>query len=416
VTLTELAARLGRGEQPEAVELLKHNPVRVVARSGEAIVKVWLRPSRAPAREARALREAARRGVPVPELLDSGTDWVATHFIEARPAVREDTPKLLPVIERMHDAGMLHGDLHLGNLLMQGDQPLILDLQRARFLPGLPGVLRSRELGYFAYSLGDPLPPSLEGVRFWRGWRAHKHWRSRTRRCVLESSGFTSFSVGKQGGFRRREVEPGALKAALLELDGAETLKLGSGTSLYRSRGWIVKQYGAKRAARRAWINARGLEARGIETSPALAWAGPWLVMRDAGPTLIDWIEERFEAAPGAEQLEMAEALGTLLGTLHSHGIYHADLKANNVAWAPGAPPRLLDTDRVRFGIGISRRHRIKNLAQLNAALPDLVPNPLRERALQVYTDTCQFAGEFSQLRAAVIELSLRRAHRWSGC
>jgi tRNA A-37 threonylcarbamoyl transferase component Bud32 len=416
VTLTELAARLGRAELPEGVELLKRNPVRVVARSGEAIVKVWLRPSRTPAREVRALREAARRGVPVPELLDSGPDWIATRFVEARPALREDTPKILPVIERMHDAGMLHGDLHLGNLLMQGDQPVLLDLQRARFLPALPGILRSRELGYFAYSLGDPLPRSLEGVRFWRSWRAQRHWRSRTRRCVLESSGFTAFELAGQHGFRRREVEPEELRRALLELDGAETLKRAGGTSLYRSRGWIVKQYGAQRAARRAWINARGLEARGIETSPALAWAGPWLVMRDAGPTLIDWVEQHFEAAPETEQLEMAQALGTLLGTLHSRGIYHADLKANNLAWAPGVPPRLLDTDRVRFVIGISRRHRVKNLAQLNAALPDLVPNALRERALQVYTETCRFSGEVSQLRSAAIELSLRRAHRWSGC
>ena len=112
----------------------------------------------------------------------------------------------------------------------------------------------------------------------------------------------------------------------------------------------------------------------------------------------------------------MAESLGTLLGTLHSRGIYHADLKANNVAWAPGDPPRLLDTDRVRFGIGVSRRHRVKNLAQLNAALPDIVPNPLRERALQNYTEVCQYSGDVSRLRGAAIEQSLRRGHRWGGC
>jgi tRNA A-37 threonylcarbamoyl transferase component Bud32 len=416
LTLAELGAALRRGELPEGAELIKRNPVRLVARRGDALVKVWLRPSKAPAREARGLREAARRGVSVPELLEFGADWIATRFIEARPAVREDMEKILPVIERMHAAGMLHGDLHLGNVLMQGDQPLLLDLQRARFLPVLPRLLRARELGYFAYSLGDPLPPPLERVRFWRSWRAQRHWRSRTRRCLLESSGFTTFEAVGQRGFRRREVGPEELRRALTERDEAETLKQEGDTRLYRSHGWIVKQYPTARAARRAWINARGLEARGLGPSPALAWAGPWLVMRDIGPTVIQWVEQHFDAAPEAERLEMAGALGKLLGTLHDRGIYHADLKANNIAWTPGAPPRLLDSDQVRFGIGISRRRRIKNLAQLNAALPDLVPGPLRERALRVYTETCRFAGDVGRLRDAVIELSLRRAHRWSGC
>ena len=50
--------------------------------------------------------------------------------------------------------------------------------------------------------------------------------------------------------------------------------------------------------------------------------------------------------------------------------------------WRPGAEPRLLDYGAVQFSARVPRRRRVKNLAQLNAALPDLVPAALREAAL----------------------------------
>ncbi len=113
--LESLARRLREGEVPQGVTVLKHNPVRHVVRADGVVLKVFLTPSRRPAREGRALRKATALGVPVPRLLGVGRDWVATGFIEGRTAVREDLPRILPVVDHMHSSGMLHRDLHLGN-------------------------------------------------------------------------------------------------------------------------------------------------------------------------------------------------------------------------------------------------------------------------------------------------------------
>jgi hypothetical protein len=290
---------------------------------------------------------------------------------------------------------MLHGDLHLGNLIETGSGVVMTDLQGSRFLPWVPPPLRRRELGYLAYSLGEPLPAELAHVRFWRDRRARRHLRSRTRRCVLESGEFTRWRIGGNSGFRRRETDPDAL---------------------FRADAWILKEHRSAREARRAWINGQGLEVRGIRTGRALAWVGRWVVMEDAGETVTDWVEGRFERAGAEEREELLDALADVLGDLHRRGIYHADLKANNFTWGRGAPPRLLDYGRVHFGRGVSLGRRVKNLAQLNAALPDVVPGTLRERGFRRYVARAGFHGNAEELRRRVIELSLRRDHRWRGC
>jgi tRNA A-37 threonylcarbamoyl transferase component Bud32 len=414
--LAALAGRLRRGEVPDGARLLRRNPVRASARVGGLLLKVWMRPSSAPRREARALARAAALGLRVPELVGVGDDWIATHWLDQRPATRGDLDAILATVERMHGAGMLHGDLHLGNLLADDAGIVLTDLQRARFLPALPGWLRRRELGFLAYSLGEPLPPELERARFWRDWRAQRHWRSRTRRCVVESGAFTAFRTDGARGFRRRDVDPVRLARTLDLVATAAPWKARPRASLYRVDGLFVKEHPSERRARRAWLRGNGLEARGIATGRPLAWAGRFLVMEDAGATLADWVDADFDASHEAVREACAHALGDLVAALHRRGIYHADLKANNVAFAPGAPPRLLDYGRVRFGWRVSLRRRRKNLAQLNAALPDQVGRAFRERAFARYLEAIGFDGDAGALRRRVIAESVSRRHRWSGC
>ena len=414
--LEELADSLRRGETPRDVATLKVNPVRQVVRADDVVLKLFLNPQRRAARESRALEKAASRGVPVPELLASGPDWVATRWFGGRAATRADLSRILPAVEHMHEAGMLHGDLHLGNCLVDGEKLMLLDLQRSRFWPALPRVLRHWELGQLAYSLGEPLPESLQHLRFWQTYRAHRHWRSRTRRSLKESSRFTRFSALGLEGYRLREADTNALVRALETLDEAEPIWTRPGGQLYRSGPWVVKQHGDERSARAAWVAGHGLEARGIRTALPVACLGPWLVMEDAGPTVVEWAEASFAGANDSERSEMMQALSALLSDLHRRGIYHADMKACNITWRPGDPPRLLDYEKVRFGRRVPFRRRMKNLAQLNSALPDVIPNPLREQGLQRYLECSAFRGDVARLRREVIELSLSRQHRWRGC
>ncbi|MFQ5514636.1 MAG: lipopolysaccharide kinase InaA family protein [Myxococcota bacterium] len=416
--LEALAAALRAGPEraPIPYELLKSSPVRRVLRSGEVVLKLFREGRGRAAREAAALRRARERTIPVPELLAWGDDWVATRWVDGRPARREDLPALLEVVERMHEHGMLHRDLHLGNFLVHGEGIALLDVQRAIFLPHLPHWLRRWELGRLAYSLGEPLPDALQALRFWRDLRAQQHGRSRTRRCLRESSRFTRFEHGGASGFRLRDADPRMLAQALDSIASAERIWERPGGHLYRSGAWILKQHPHERQARSAWINGHGLEARGIRTALPVAWVGRWLVMEDAGRTIVDWIEAEFTRAPASVHEEMMRALADLMAALHRGGIYHSDMKACNIVWEPGRGPQLLDYAKVIFLRRVSRRRRLKNLAQLNSALPDVVPGPLRDAAFERYLERSGFRGDASRLRREVIEMSLKRAHRWHGC
>ncbi len=414
----EALARAVRAEElPVDAVLLKSNPVRRVVRRGETVLKVFLMPgTRAAAREAACLRRAEGAGIPVPALRGHGADWVATAWCPGRPAERGDLERLLPIVDQMHSAGLLHRDLHLGNFLIDGERVTLLDVQRALFLPFLPQWLRRWELGRLAYSLGEPLAERLAPVRRWRDLRAHQHWRSRTRRCLKESSRFTRFELDGAYGFRLREVSPEDLRRTFTRLEEAELIWPRPGGHIYRSGGWIVKQHIGVRDARAAWIAGHGLEARGIRTARPLAWVDRWLIMEDAGRTVVEWVEEEFAGASTGVQEETVEMLVDLMADLHRRGIYHADMKACNIIWSPGQAPRLLDYERVRFGWSVPQRRRTKNLAQLNSALPDVIPGALRELGLRRYVERSRFRGDVDRLRRDVVALSLARAHRWHGC
>ena len=209
---------------------------------------------------------------------------------------------------------------------------------------------------------------------------------------------------------------PQTLAAGLAALSGVTPFKTSRGGALYRLAPWVAKRFASEGEARRAWLGGNGLVARGIGACTPLAWAGRWLVMEDAGATLSDWVDADFTKSTEFERDELGRALGSLLAKLHRRGVYHADLKANNVVWRPGDAPRLLDYGRVRFAARVSRRRRVKNLAQLNAALPDVVPARLRELALASYLAESEAGDEPAALRRDVIAESVRRAHRWRGC
>lgn len=407
----ELATAVRRGEIPDSVTVLKQNRVRCVVHADDAVLKVYLQRQNRSGREARAIGRAAERGLSVARVLDCGLGWLALDFIPGRDASREDVPALLPEIDRLHQAGVLHRDLHVFNFRIGPKGPVLLDFQKALFLPWLPSWMRQRELGYFADSLGEPLPSELESVRSWRDRRAYQHARHRTKRCLVESGGFTRFG----SGFRRRDTDPATLDSILAEPRSGELLKDGPNGQLFGLNGLILKCFGSARAARRAWINANGLEARQIGVARALAVRDRWLVMEDAGATVIDWVESSFATATPEQHSQLADSLGVLLADLHNRGIYHADLKANNICWQPGAAPLLLDYGTVRFGRQVGARRRIKNLAQLNAALPDSVGPELRRRGLEAYLARRRPTQDAEELRRSVVRESLARGHRWTG-
>ena len=108
------------------------------------------------------------------------------------------------------------------------------------------------------------------------------------------------------------------------------------------------------------------------------------------------------------------ETLGALATSLHARGADHGDLKASHVYLDPGleAPPRLLDLEGVRFGRRISRRRRLRALAQLNASLPDRFPDAARVAAFSRYARRLPLGRRALK---KIVARSRARSHRWSG-
>jgi len=58
----------------------------------------------------------------------------------------ETFSKIGAVIRWMHDLGVYHGDLHVGNILLDGNQPYIVDFDKARLCHSMTEFLRLRNL------------------------------------------------------------------------------------------------------------------------------------------------------------------------------------------------------------------------------------------------------------------------------
>jgi hypothetical protein len=172
--------------------------------------------------------------------------------------------------------------------------------------------------------------------------------------------------------------------------------------------------------AARGWRSAVGLRARRISAAVPYAFleqrrlgvpVACWLLLEDLWPALP-------ADSPELDAPRVAEALARLSARLHGAGIRHGDLKASHVYLpAEGAElaARLIDLEDVRFARRLPDRARVRELAQLNASLPDSFPDALRCRAFERYRSALPFQAPPQICLRRVVAASLARAHRWSG-
>jgi tRNA A-37 threonylcarbamoyl transferase component Bud32 len=253
--------------------------------------------------------------------------------------------------------------------------------------------------------------------------------RSRTDRALERSSKFDVSRVDGLVVHHLRTVDvatlPDVLAAhrATLGRGGAAVLKDAQRSALTRQRlrvggkerSVIVKEYRCasfterlKNAVRRpravaAWVAGNGLAVRRFDVAEPLALVlrGPrpalaeaYLVMEDLGEDArVDLVAlSRFAGALDDEgrraKRAMVLAAARLVRSLHAAGVYHADLKAVNLFLRrDGQQPAfaLADYDRVEFDREVTRRRRIKNLAQLSASVAICVSLADRLRFFREY-------------------------------
>ena len=276
-------------------QYLHHGPFEAVKRviRGTPAMHEW-----------RALREAERRGLPVPKALAVGerrdgsarASFLAMEFIPRAVSLedlcrghlgwrerRQIISQTALLIRRMHDAGFFQRDLHLGNLLMRRRQTdvelFLLDLQRIDIDPHSPLAKRRRDLAslhggvvdasrserlrflttYLSVAPAPVADPERLIARLERDGRRRRFriWKSREKRCFADNREFAEVAIAGFVGSLRRGAWNDGLKAALARPGGlladAEIVKDSStttvGTVSVTCQRAFVKRYNYQGAA-----------------------------------------------------------------------------------------------------------------------------------------------------------------------
>jgi len=357
--------------------------------------------------------------------------------------------ELAKTVRRIHDSGLFHKDLHAGNFLRDDRSFFLIDLHRARILRSVSLDQRVWNLSHLFHSLrsvwgekehlrfldryfeGDSISSKekkeyLMKIHSWMVRLQKRQWRSRTKRCLKES---TEFSVVKKNDrivYRRREFDLEEVIQGVeehLRISSREPCELikkdTKSTVSYLKRGdkdIYVKQfiypYGRGRWSQylfpskgiRAWVGGNGLKVRGVSSITPLAllerrgWSGKresFLFME----ALRDGLEmDRYILSDleGREKKRaFVKAFAHWLSSLHQKGIYHQDMKACNVLVRENEGRwdfYLLDLEDVRLNVRVGERRLMKNLLQLNTSIPETITR----------TDRLRFLEEYRSLRPVV--------------
>jgi tRNA A-37 threonylcarbamoyl transferase component Bud32 len=297
---------------------------------------------------------------------------------------------VMAVLGRLHAAGLVQEDLHLGNFLFHEGQLFVIDGDSVRVISRGQPLTQSRASANLAvllaqlptewdgqaallssYTVGScrallDLPALREQIAHVRAWRLQDFLSKTVRDCTLfavERSA-TRFSV-----VRRLDAE--SLASVLLSPDGAISAGVAfkdGGTStvvkaVIGDRVLLIKRYNLKsvsHALGRAWRPSRAwhswreahrLQFLGIPTPAPLA-----LIEERLGPLRRRaWLVSEF--CPGTNLLshlsadrepsdEVGRAILNLFESMHRARISHGDMKATNLLWHSGQV-WLIDLDAV---------------------------------------------------------------------
>jgi tRNA A-37 threonylcarbamoyl transferase component Bud32 len=336
-------AWLGAGE----VHIIKDGPHRAVYRvrgSGldvyvkhyrplgfRARLREWLRPVKAK-REFELGRILQARGVPTPVPLAWGTcpasSWLVTETVQDAQTVlafleegrshsadcsarsRQIFARALGAfVARLHTAGVLHADLHPGNILLRrppGGDPefALIDLHAMRLRSPVRWVDCRRNLVIFnryfllratrsdrrrfwaAYTaaLGAIAPqPSGQAARQVEEttWESNRQfWRARDRRCLASNRYYVRVHCGDLRGFAVRDLDPARLKALLADPDAV----------LSRAGVRILKQSLSSTVAELTWPGVGTCGRVVLKRFQVRDRSDPWLGLVRRSAPLRSWV------------------------------------------------------------------------------------------------------------------------------
>jgi tRNA A-37 threonylcarbamoyl transferase component Bud32 len=452
-------------------QVVKHGPHRTVYRVALpgvqfylkhyrlANTRAWLRqlvrPSQARVEFHRALRIAAR-GVPTITPLALGECWRGprprenfflsqnledteplNHFIETtlpqmsadeQPQVRRRLAvALAELLARMHDQGVLHQDLHPGNLLIRvgggGIELFVIDLFAVRLQRTLSWetardnlvmlnrwfVLRSGRADRLRFwitywRLRRERLPDVDDVRVaardldQRTWASNLvFWKHRDRRCLFNNRYFRRVRSAVAVGHVVSDFDPATMVTLLADPDApfcrpsanllkdspsatVAELELGGRRVIYKRfrttsqlDPWLALVHRSK--ALRSWVSGQGLRERGLPTPRPLAvlhrshnglWQDGYLLMEkiEGARDLHAFLREPTDLGDKRRRID---EVARLVRELHRRQLSHRDLKAANVLLTDSAC-WLIDLVGVVRYERLRRPRRLQNLTRLHAS------------------------------------------------
>lgn len=349
---------------------------------------------------------------------------------------------LAKAVKNFHDAGLYHKDLHAGNFLWDGESFFITDLHRAEILPSLSLDKRLWNLAQWFHSLRS-IWEERDFLRFFRKYFGEKsldpreekemfhrirlmmlhlqrrQLKSRTKRCLKES---TEFSVRKEGDrcyYHRRDfpleifkkkiaehLEISSTKKNLLVKDGSgvviSLLKEGDQRVVVKELHTVTFWSGIKELfrhskGRKAWVSGNGLMVRGVATLKPLGLAEErsrlglkksFFVMEalEKGQELDRYLWNGFQDV--FRKRLFIKTFAQWLAHLHKLNIYHQDMKACNILVSKNGDHwnfHLLDLEDVRLDRKVTEKEVFENFLQLNTSIPRAVTKTDRLRFLKEY-------------------------------
>lgn len=340
-------------------------------------------------------------------------------------------------VRQMHEHGVYYRDLHAGNILIKdtaSKQIFFTDLHRAFCLPLLPDLFRIKDVAKLCASLS--VSASLKTAflqsycqdekRFRLFFKKaatqaqriqQKHIQSRSKRCVKNSSLFevkkglsTTYCGRRRFGYQqtldlitRHKQAVASQNAELVKQTPKSALTVhrtrdGSMVAVKGDRQHIIKRFFTASRAMKSWKASHRLSVRGVNTPEALSVVekSQDLLFRESflltawikgAAALNDYISET--GFDHHTKRKFIQRFAGILRRLHQKGIYHADLKSNNILVCDPADAEsdvyFIDLDRVYFQKKLTRHQQINNLAQINASVSNQMTPKDRLRFFYFY-------------------------------
>lgn len=372
----------------------------------------------------------------------------------------------------MHAAGIYSRDYHAGNIMVrptaeESFELFLIDLHKAKLMNKLGPSMIITDCAKLAHSL--PVSRTAR-LRFAQEYYRHaalsamplaefmrrineksariktRQIISRSKRCVMKSSVFEVARTWKERYCGRRDFGHAAARALiaqhLSEREDPAIIKKTSKSMLsthadsgqtlcvkgYRFRGLVHALLNLFRKSRalKSWIAANGLIVRGLLTPQPLA-----MIEKRFGPILRQnfyicrWLDapELNTYITGRqwteyEKKQFIRSLAQTVARLHAQGIYHGDLKSNNILVRANAASWdffFIDLDRVSFSRPLTFERRANNLAQINASVADVMTLRDRLRFFRIYSRTAACYTERKRYVERILAISRTKSTKAYG-